>query len=83
MQIFRISIEIKKEITDYEANYGEHFLAELADRFDGAVIQDYLQELYQHKQARKYLETPSQEEEQEIIKEARERLFDELVKGGR
>lgn len=81
--IFRTSIQVNQKLGDHEVNYGEHFLGELSVRFDEAVIEPYLQELFQHKQARKYLEVPSQQEKQDIMEEARIRLFDKLIKGGR
>lgn len=83
LHIFRTSIQVNQKFGDHEVNYGEHFLGELSARFDEAVIEAYLQELFQHKQARKYLELPFHQEKQDIIEEARIRLFDKLIKGGR
>lgn len=81
LHIFHTSIQVNQKFRSYKGD-GEHFLDELSARFDETVIEAYLKELFQHKQARKYLELPSQHEEQDIVEEARTRLFDALVKEG-
>lgn len=83
LHIFRTVIQMKEKLRIHEQYDGEHFLGELDTRFDEAVFQDDVQELYQHKQARKYLEAPVREEVQEMIEEARTDLFDKLLRGGR
>ena len=80
--IFRTAIHIEQKMEDHEAYYGEHFLGELSSRLDESTVPGYLQELYQHKQARKFLEMPLEEDEKEMKAEARARLLDELLKGG-
>lgn len=80
--IFRVAIRIEERVELHETSYGEHFLGELMRRFEEGDGAAYLQELYQHRQARKYLEFPAEEEEQAWKAEARARLVEQLVKGG-
>lgn len=81
--IFRTVIQIEQIMGNPEDYYGEHFLGELSNRFEAGIAEEYIQELYQHKQARKYIEKPLQLEEQEIIDEAKVSLLNKLLKGGR
>ncbi|SHG67110.1 metallophosphoesterase family protein [Ornithinibacillus halophilus] len=57
---------------------GEHFVAELTRHFQDAPIQEYISELYQHRQARKFLDRLTAEEMEEIKKSAQELLIHEL-----
>lgn len=59
---------------------GDHFFKELEQMFRSTSIQPYLQDLYQHRQARKYLQPLSDEEEQHIKSEAYQLLMYHLLK---
>ncbi|WP_163971346.1 metallophosphoesterase family protein [Oceanobacillus halotolerans] len=64
----------------YETLYkGDHFVGVLLRQTEDTEIQTYLQELYQHKQARRYLDSLTEEEAQSIAEEARELLVTELL----
>lgn len=81
--IFRAIVQIEQTLDNPEEYYGEHFLGELSNRFEAGIAEDYIQELYQHKQAKKYLEKPLEQEEQEIINEAKVSLLNKLLRGGK
>ncbi|WP_010529858.1 metallophosphoesterase family protein [Lentibacillus jeotgali] len=80
--IYRYSIE--QALTEnYEGlAEGEHFVGELLRHADSVSIQPYLTELYQHKRAKKYLETISLEEENQMKQKAKRLLVHELLNGG-
>ncbi|GAB3060612.1 metallophosphoesterase family protein [Virgibacillus ainsalahensis] len=77
--IFKYDIETNLTI-DSEISKGEHFIGELSRHFEEVPVQPFIKELYQQKQARKYLESLSEEEEQMIKKEAKQLLLNELLK---
>lgn len=79
--IFRTKIEIEEKQRD-SSYYGEHFLGELQESFDEARIEEYLGELYEHRQARKYLDTVQDVVAEELLEEARSQLFTKLLRGG-
>ncbi|MFD2042781.1 exonuclease SbcCD subunit D [Ornithinibacillus salinisoli] len=58
---------------------GEHFLGELTGLHKSTSIQPFLHELFQHKEARKYIENVSEEIE-EIKEEAYQLLIHELLR---
>ncbi|WP_047986140.1 metallophosphoesterase family protein [Ornithinibacillus californiensis] len=59
---------------------GEHFLGELTTKLEHFSPIDYLDELFQHKDARKYLEMLTKEDEEMVKKEAYELVIHELMK---
>ncbi|WP_255488096.1 metallophosphoesterase family protein [Ornithinibacillus hominis] len=59
---------------------GEHFLGELTMNVDHFSSASHLTDLYQHKEARKYLDVLSEEMEEQIKKEAYELVLHELMK---
>lgn len=78
--IFRYTVAISKNpLIDDTLYKGEHFLGELMRHFDEVPVQPFMKELFQHKQARKYLDSLSVEEEQEIKTEAKEWLVNALL----
>ncbi|MFD1849994.1 metallophosphoesterase family protein [Oceanobacillus bengalensis] len=81
LYIFRVAIEGSDETIEPELYNGEHFIGELVRNIDDTAVQPYLQDLYQHRSARKYLQSISEDEEQMIKKEAKILLLRELLKG--
>lgn len=79
--IFRVSANVKQAVFHEAFETDSPFIAELSQYLEEADILPYTRELYQHKQARRYLETLSNEEEQEIKEEAKQLLIQELLKG--
>lgn len=79
--IFRVSTDVKQVLIDEAMENGSHFIAELSHHLKETAILPYIGELYQHKQARRYLKPLSNEEEQEIKEEAKQLLIQELLKG--
>lgn len=62
---------------------GEYFTSELIKNIENASIPTYINDLYRHRHAQKYLDTVSQREEQQIKKRAERLLFELLRNGGR
>lgn len=81
--LFKTTVHVETKGEDHETYYGEHFMAELRRGFDEGVRMDFIQDLYQHRQARKYLEMPSKEEWKESIQEAKQRMLEQMSGGGR
>lgn len=81
--IFHVQLDIKERLEPSETSFGEHFIDELKRSFAENSGIDYVEQLYQHRQARKYLDLPSQEEVSGWKQEAEARLFDQLLGGGR
>ncbi|MBY7143031.1 DNA repair exonuclease [Virgibacillus sp. NKC19-3] len=78
--IFRYSLETYHSLLDTDLYKGEHFIGELARHFEEVAIQPFLKELYQHKQARKYIEPLNQTDEEFVKTQAKQLLFMELLK---
>ncbi|WP_373895631.1 exonuclease SbcCD subunit D [Virgibacillus sp. CBA3643] len=78
--IFRYSVETYHSLLDTDLYKGEHFIGELARHFEEVSIQPFMKELYQHKQARKYIEPLDQADEAFIKTQAQQLLFNELLK---
>ncbi|WP_241558962.1 metallophosphoesterase family protein [Oceanobacillus halophilus] len=79
--IFRVTTEVRADISSLDLEKGEHFIGELIRQVEDASIQPYVNELFHHKQARKYLDPLSTTEEQSIKEEAKNLLLNELLKG--
>ncbi|MUK90070.1 DNA repair exonuclease [Ornithinibacillus sp. L9] len=73
---YQISISEQDAFRSYE---GEHFIGELTRQLKNASIATYISELYQHKDARKYMEKLSTEDIEEIKREAYDLLIHELL----
>ncbi|MHA6251635.1 metallophosphoesterase family protein [Oceanobacillus sp. CAU 1775] len=78
--VFRTKVQIEAE-QKHISYFGEHFLGELQTSFEEAVIQEHLEELYNHRQARKYLDSFQEVDKQDILEEARNQLLNKLLKG--
>ncbi|SES69446.1 DNA repair exonuclease SbcCD nuclease subunit [Oceanobacillus limi] len=73
---YRVKTSDKAALQSHE---GEYFIGELAERTRNAGILPYLDELFQHKEARKHIEFLADEEIEEIKNEAYELLIHELL----
>ena len=80
--IFRHQVEIDQPYNEEELIKGDHFIGELLRHSADAPIHTYTQELYHHKQARKYVEPLTIAEESNVRQRAKELLLNELLKGG-
>lgn len=66
-----------------ELNYQtDHFIGELSRQFEEEQIYVYLNDLFNHKQGRKYLKEYSKEKEVLLKDEAKQLLFNELFNSG-
>lgn len=79
--VFRVTVETESEAVDPELIHSEHFIGELFRQFEDTSIQPYLTDLYQHKQARKFMNPLTGEEEAVIKEKAKQLLMNELLKG--
>ncbi|WP_052345883.1 DNA repair exonuclease [Paucisalibacillus sp. EB02] len=79
MYIYRTTIQ---EIVSIEESslMGEHFIGELLANVESFPIRDHVSDLFQHKQARVYMDSLSIEEEEQIKNEARQLIMHELLK---
>ncbi|SFA81290.1 DNA repair exonuclease SbcCD nuclease subunit [Lentibacillus halodurans] len=80
--IYQYSVEQTSPDNYDELAQGEHFIGELLRHIDDVSIQPYLSELYQHKQARKFLDPISGEREMRIKQKAKQLLVHQLFNGG-
>lgn len=79
--IYRYTIENKKAM-DETLYHGEHFIGELLRHFADASVHPFIKELYEHKQARKYLHGVTPEKEYHIKEKAKQLLVSELAGEG-
>src|SRR5690625_1316560 len=80
--IFRYAVKIERTIDDQMLLEGNHFISELSRQFEEQRMESHLNELYQHRKGRKYLETLSEEEKIEVKDEAQLLLIHELLARG-
>lgn len=80
--IFRYTIKVEQMKDDQVLLEGNHFIGELSRQFKEAPIKVHINELYKHRQGRKYLETLSEEEMLNIKEEAQQLLISELLEKG-
>lgn len=80
--IFRYTLERQFTEVDDELAQGEHFVGELIRHTNELSVQPYLKELHHHKQARKYMEPMSHDDEVFIKNKAKQMLIHELLKNG-
>lgn len=78
MYLFRYTIQLKAATIDPALYQGEHFIGELLREAEQQSIQPFITDLYQHRQARKFLERI--ENEDEIKEAAKELIVYELLK---
>jgi DNA repair exonuclease SbcCD nuclease subunit len=82
--IFRYTIKVERTKIDQALLEANHFIGELLRQFEETPIQPHINELYKHRQGRKYLELLSDEEKSTIKDKAQQLLFSELLgKGGK
>lgn len=79
--IFRYNIKIEQTYKEEELMKGDHFIGELLRHSEDAPIHTYTQEVYRHKQARKYVKALTATEEADIRQQAKELVLAELLKG--
>lgn len=79
--IFRYKVSIDQDYNEGELIKGDHFIGELLRHSADAPIHAYTDELYRHKQARKYVQALTITEESDVRKRAKELLLNELLKG--
>ncbi|MFC3040693.1 exonuclease SbcCD subunit D [Virgibacillus xinjiangensis] len=77
--IFRVEVEESFKL-DEQLKKGEHFIGELIRSFSETEIDSFLDDLYQQKQARKYLTPVPEEEKRKIKAEAEQMLLRELLR---
>lgn len=80
--IFRYAVKVERSIDEQILVEGNHFIGELFRQFKGLPVENHLNELYKHRQGRKYLETLSEEERVAIKEEAQQLLIHELLMEG-
>lgn len=82
--IFRYEVEVTSQTEDELWLEANHFIGELFRQFEELPMESHLNELYKHRQGRKYLDPLTNEEKTAIKEEARQLLIHELlVKGGK
>jgi len=77
--VFRHSIQVESASAKHRLEKGDHFMSELARQVEEGSIDDTVEELFKHRQARKYVEIISDQEAMEIKSAARELLMNELL----
>ena len=77
--IFRTTI-IETFTIEESSLMGEHFIGELIANIEEFPIRDHISDLFQHKQARIFIDSLSIEEEELIKNEAKQLLLHELLK---
>ena len=77
--IYRYQTIVHRNV-EKDLHEGEHFVGELIRHIDDVSIRDYVDELYNHRETRKYLEGISDDEEKQIKDEALTLLLNELVR---
>lgn len=77
--IFHCNVDYISAFSTADMQKGEHFIGELVRQMNQMPVRPFLSELYQHKQARNYLEKLSENQEQAIKDDAQRLLLDELL----
>ena len=77
--IFRHSLQVEVESSKQRLEQGDHFISELARQVEEGTIYDMTEELFKHRQARKYVDMISEQEGMAIKSEARDLLMNELL----
>ncbi|MGM8366310.1 metallophosphoesterase family protein [Virgibacillus sp. W0181] len=80
--IYQYKINIPKKRREEVHIAGDYFIGELSRQMDQAVIQPYLSDLYNHRQAKKHLTPINKETEQTIKEDAYDLLMNELLNEG-
>ena len=79
LYIYRYTVSNKKTESNQEFFEGDYFISELTSKLIDSPIDPYLNDLYQHRQARKHLDVLSDQEQEMIRKEAYDLLLGELL----
>ncbi|MBU5465598.1 DNA repair exonuclease [Virgibacillus sp. MSJ-26] len=83
LYIYRYTVLNKRQKTSQDSFEHDYFIGELATQLTHSSIDDYLNDLYQHRQARKYLNNLSLESKEDIRNEAYVLLVNGLLDGQR
>lgn len=78
--IYNVKVKMKKSAANSELYDGEHFIDELFQHIEKTSIRNYIDELYQQKQVRKYIHPVTEDEEEEIKQDAKQLLLNELLR---
>ena len=79
LYIYRHTVMNKERKIEQSLIEGDHFIGELTTQLTRSPIESYLNHLYQHRQARKYLEPLSTEDIEKIREEAYDLLVNKLL----
>lgn len=79
LYVFRTSVKTQLSDRDRQLDKGDHFIGELSRHFAETSIDPFMKELYQQKDARKFVDRLTAEEEQEVKTEAKKLLLNELL----
>ncbi|GAA0438386.1 DNA repair exonuclease [Lentibacillus halophilus] len=77
--IYRCQLTAVEKESFHSLKQSGHFAGELLKYVDKASIQPYLDELYRHRQAKKYVQAMSSEQEKRVKDKAKQLLIDELL----
>ncbi len=80
--IYRFEFSRPKQDPFRMLKEGSHFAGELLRHADETSIQPYLDELYRHRQAKKYVQAMTPEQESRVKERAKQLLIDELLHHG-
>ncbi|RYG72866.1 DNA repair exonuclease [Lentibacillus lipolyticus] len=80
--IYRSELSRSKQDPFGRLKESSHFAGELLRHADEASIQPYLDELFRHRQAKKFVQAMSLEQEQRVKEKAKQLLIDELLHRG-
>ncbi|HLQ98264.1 MAG TPA: hypothetical protein VK135_06190, partial [Candidatus Dormibacteraeota bacterium] len=83
LYIYRYTVLNKRQKTSQDSFENDYFIGELATQLTHSSIDDYLNDLYQHRQARKYLNNLSMDSKEDIRNEAYDLLVNGLLDGQR
>lgn len=78
--IYRYNINVLQVLDEKELIKGDHFVGELLRHSENAPVHAYTEELYRHKQARKYIEPLEPMDATAVRQQAKQLLLNELLK---
>ncbi|WP_404451655.1 DNA repair exonuclease [Virgibacillus necropolis] len=79
--IYRYKVNVQQAYDENELMKGNHFIGELLRNSENAPVHTFTEELYRHKQARKFLEPMTKASETDTRQQAKQFLLNELLKG--
>lgn len=77
--IYRYQLKKQAAVTEETLQYGEHFAGELLRYAETSSVRPFVSELYQHKEARKYLQSLTANDEKNLKQEAKQYLLKNLL----